>query len=343
MATSTSVLIPSFRRPDSLEASLRALARQTVPPDEVLVVWQGDDATTGTRAEQLAAALPIVVRVLHLPEPGIVPAENLALDAAQGRIIFLIDDDALAPENWIERHLAFYDDPAVGAVGGPAITFWEGQRVPINGRTPVGRITWFGRFHGNMHDQPESWLSRPAFAAEHLVGYNMSLRRVAFDRFEDRLRRYWQLFEADACLQVRARGYRVLFDPGNVVEHWLTPRQSAYEPGRVGDLRVKLGNAAYNRAFVLSKHTRGPRRWARWLYASLVGTSEAPGPLLLPLAIRRHGQGRRELALARMIWSDTQAGWRDGRHARTEPARAGSSQSADRDRDPVAATHPPQV
>lgn len=313
----TSVLIPSFQRPDSLEDCLRALARQTVPPDEVLVVWQGNDEPTGQRAKELAEELPIPIRVLYLDEPGIVPAENLALDAAQGRIILLIDDDAVPSEAWLERHLSFYEDPAIGAVGGPAITFWEGERLPINGREPIGRITWFGRFHGNMHDQPDSWRDRPPFEVEHLVGYNLSFRREALGRFEERLRRYWQLFEADACLQVQGRGYRVLFDPANVVEHRLTPRQSAYQSGREGDLTVKLGNAAYNRAFVLSKHTRGPLRWLRRLYLSLVGTSEAPGPLLLPLAIRRHGQPRRELALARMVWASTRDGWRAGRLARS--------------------------
>lgn len=317
----TSVLIPSFQRPDSLEACLRALARQLVPPGEVLVVWQGGDEPTGRRAERLAAELPIPIRVLHLPEPGIVPAENLALEAARGRIILLIDDDAVPAADWLGRHLGFYDDPTVGAVGGPAITFWEGERLPVNGREPIGRLTWFGRFHGNMHDPPDAWRDRPPLEVDHLVGYNMSLRREAFDRFEERLRRYWQLFEADACLQVQGRGYRVLFDPSNVVEHRLTPRQSAYQPGREGDLAVKLGNAAHNRAFVLSKHSRGPLRAARWLYASLVGTSEAPGPLLLPLAIRRHGQPRRELALARMIWASTRDGWRAGRLARWERTR----------------------
>lgn len=313
----SSVLIPSFGRPDSLEACLRAMGRQTVLPGEVIVVWQGADSPTRDRAEALAAELPVPVRVLHLAEPGIVPAENLALDHASGELILLIDDDAVAPPDWLERHAAHYADPAVGAVGGPAINFSpEGARFPINGREPVGRITWLGRIHGNMHDPPDDRRARPAFEVEHLVGYNMSLRRSAFGRFEERLRRYWQLFEADACLQARARGYRVLFDPGIVVEHRLTPKQSAYEAGRGGDLQVKVVNASYNRAFVLSKHTRGPQRWARWLFLSGLGTTQAPGPLLLPRTALRYGRPARELAVMRMAWSGTQAGWRDGRRAR---------------------------
>ena len=67
-------------------------------------------------------------------------------------------------------------------------------------------------------------------AVDHLVGYNMSLRRAAFDRFEEALRPYWQMFELDACLQVRRRGFRVMFDFGNVVEHH--PTNTAYVGGR---------------------------------------------------------------------------------------------------------------
>lgn len=316
MTMTTSVLVPSFRRPDSLESCLRSLARQTVPPGEVLVVQQGDDTPTRDRAERLAAELPITVRVLHLGEPGIVPAENLALDHASGELILLIDDDAIAEPDWLERHLAHYADPTVGAVGGPADTYNpDGTRQEIRALGPQGRLTWFGRYIAHMHDLPPEWRSLPAKPVDHLVGYNMSLRRSAFDRFEERLRRYWQFFEADACFQVSGRGYRVLFDPGIVVEHRLTPRQSVYDPGRGGDLQIKLGNGAYNRTFVLSKHTRGPLRLVRRLYASLMGTTEAPGPLLLPRSIRRYGDARRELEVMRMVWAETRAGWRDGRRA----------------------------
>lgn len=310
----SSVLIPSFRRPDSLEACLRSLAQQQVAAGEVIVVWQGDDTPTRDLAERLAGELSLNVRAVHLPEPGIVPAENAALEGASGEIILLIDDDAVARPDWLARHLAHYDDPTVGAVGGPAVNYGpDGTRHPERAEEPVGRLTWYGRFRGNMHNHPDAWRSRPPFDVDHLVGYNMSLRRAAFDRFEGGLRRYWQLFEADACLQVRARGYRVRFDPGIVVDHHLTPRQSVYEPGRGGDLGLKVGNAAYNLAFVLSKHTPAPLRWARWLFLFGVGSPDLPGPLALPLSIRRHGQPTRELSIARMAWAHKREGWRDGR------------------------------
>lgn len=315
-----SVLIVSYRRVPLLEPCLRALARQTVAPDEVIVAWQGDDTPTRDKAEELARSLPLTIRVVHAEEPGVVSAENAALDRASGEVVLLIDDDAVAPPDWLARHLAHYDDPTVGAVGGPAVNRdAEGQPFPIRDREPIGLITWYGRFIGNMHDQPADWRDRPARDVMHLVGYNMSLRRAAFDRFEGALRRYWQLFEADACLQVRARGYRVRFDPGIVVDHCAGAfTASAYVADRGGDLTTSMANAAYNLGFVLGKHTPAPLGWLRRLYLLGVGTTWMPGPLLLPLSVRRYGAPARELAVARLAWANKQAGWRDGRRRRRQ-------------------------
>ncbi|NIM52636.1 MAG: glycosyltransferase, partial [Gemmatimonadales bacterium] len=218
MPLATSILIPSFRRPERVTRCLESLGSQTTLPDEVIVVWQGDDVATRHAAEHLKGTLPYQLRTLHSPKVGVVPAENTAVQAASGDIVLLIDDDATAPEDWIERHLRHYKDPTVGAVGGPADNFLpDGNAYPTHAAEPQGRLTWYGKTIGNMHDQPETWRSRQPTEVHHLVGYNLSVRRPAVKIFEAGLRPYWQLFELDACLQVRAGGYRVLFDYGIVV------------------------------------------------------------------------------------------------------------------------------
>jgi glycosyltransferase involved in cell wall biosynthesis len=316
----TSVLIPSFRRPHFLERCLDSLACQSCAPDEVLVVWQGDDFPTRDIALAKAAALPISVRVLHSPENGVVPAENLALDASTGEIILLIDDDAVAPTAWVERHISHYQDATVGAVGGPADDFNpDGSPFPKRAIEPIGRLTWYGKSIGNMYDHVAEWRSRPPIDVDHLVGYNLSLRRSAFERFEIALRPYWNMFELDACLQVKARGFRVLFDFGNVVEHH--PTNTAYVGGRHGDLTIKCVNPSYNHAFVLARRTRGLMRWARFTYLLLVGTIGAPGLLSSAVAAARFGSPGKELRLLGDCWRAKWQGWRAGTTARRQDAR----------------------
>src|SRR5262249_53172691 len=144
---STSVLIASCR-PAALSRCLDSLAAQAMPADEVIVAWQGGD--TATRNAALAAARSgLRVRTVHSPAVGVVPAENAALDAAVGEIVLLIDDDAVAPPDWLARHLDHYRNPRVGAGGGP-FTHGGSGGIPLSTPTagPVWTITRYGQTIG---------------------------------------------------------------------------------------------------------------------------------------------------------------------------------------------------
>ena len=312
----SSVLLISFRRPKILAVCLEHLAARA-SPGEVIVVWQADDLATRDEAEHFRDALPCPLRVVHSPEAGVVAAENAALDAASGEVVLLLDDDSVAPPDWVGRHLAHYADPTVGAVGGPADNFWQGAYLADRTAEPVGTIAWYGRRHGNMYDHPPDWRHGPrGRRSPRRLQHEPPPRRV--DRFESALKPYWQSFEMDACLQVKARGYRVVFDFANVVEH--RPNNTAYDGKREGDLAIKVDNAAYNAAFVLAKHTPpGLRPW-RLLYLLGVGSTATPGLVAYPMAVRRFGGPLRELGVLGRAMKNHLAGWRAGsarRAART--------------------------
>lgn len=287
-----------------------------MPPDEVIAVWQAGDSPTRDAAEALRPEVPFPLHILHSQEAGVVPAENLALEQSVGDILFLIDDDAVPPADWVKRHLAHYADSSVGAVGGPADNFRpDGTPFPRRGVQPVGRLRWYGRPQGNMYDHPPAWRSRQPEDVDHLVGYNFSLRRAAFSRFEAGLRRYWQLFEMDACLQVKKNGYRVIFDYGICVKHY--PTNTAYAGGRSGDLQTKIYNAAYNQALVLAKHSSLGLSLIRLAYLFLVGSTEKPGLAGYFMAAARFGRPLREANILARTWWHVARGWFRGRMART--------------------------
>lgn len=311
-----SVILPSDGRSTDLDRCLTSLAAQTVLPLEVIVVWQADDNATKDSAERWSGATPLDVRVVHSERRGIVPAENAGLRVCRGDIIMLIDDDASAPSTWIAQHLSHYHDASVGAVGGPIRNhLGDGTPYPTRTNEPVGRLARSGRVVGNAHDHPAAWSSRPATDVDHLTGSNLSFRRSDLTEFETGLKPYWQLFELDACLQVRASGKRVVFDFANAIDHY--PTVSAYAGGRDGDLAVKVFNAAYNHAFILAKHSRGTIRMVRLAYLLGVGSVAAPGMLGWVAATARYGHPLKEFGiLAQTIGSHLQ-GWRDGTRVRT--------------------------
>jgi GT2 family glycosyltransferase len=305
-----------------LARCLRSLAEQTQLPDEVIVVWQGDDTATRDLLATFTDLGAHRLKVLHLAQPGIVPAENMALGAATGEIVFLIDDDAVAPKDWIARHLALYADPKVGAVGGPADNFYgDGTPFPKRAVDPIGILRWFGRYEGNMYDHPEEWKSRSPRDVDHLVGYNLSFRRNALERFDERLRPYWQQFEMDACLQIKRRGFRVLFDFANRVEHH--PTNPAYNRSRDSHLDLRNYNPAYNEAYVLSKHSRGYQRPIRLSYLLGIGTLSTPGLVAFAVATARFRKPVRETTIfLRCLMAKVQ-GWQAGSAARRVAQQTG--------------------
>jgi glycosyltransferase involved in cell wall biosynthesis len=96
-----SVVVPTRDRPAALARCLGALARQTAPSLEVVVV---DDASHDARAvrDAVARACP-TARVVPGPGRGPAAARNLGVRAARGAIVCFTDDDCRPDPEWAAR------------------------------------------------------------------------------------------------------------------------------------------------------------------------------------------------------------------------------------------------
>jgi glycosyltransferase involved in cell wall biosynthesis len=101
-----SIVIPAYNEEFHLPACLRAIAAQTVQPDEVIVV--DNNSTDNTAA--VAASYPFVT-VIQEPRQGRVFARNTGFDAATSEVIGRIDADIVLPANWVEHVQRFYTEP----------------------------------------------------------------------------------------------------------------------------------------------------------------------------------------------------------------------------------------
>jgi glycosyltransferase involved in cell wall biosynthesis len=93
-----SVVVPTRDRPAALERCLRALALQTAPSLEVIVV---DDASldAGAVRAAVAGACP-AARVVRGAGRGPAAARNLGVRAARGAIVCFTDDDCRPDPGW---------------------------------------------------------------------------------------------------------------------------------------------------------------------------------------------------------------------------------------------------
>ena len=104
-----SVVVLTYNWPEALELVLRALAKQTELPFEVIVTDDGSRQDTRALLERMAADYP--VRLVHVWQPDdgarMSRARNRAIAAAQGDYVILLDGDMVAERHFVADHHRF--------------------------------------------------------------------------------------------------------------------------------------------------------------------------------------------------------------------------------------------
>ena len=118
-----SVVIPVKDDDTELARCLRALAQQTRPADEIVVVDNGSTDASARVARAFGA------RLVRCETPGIPAASAAGYDAAQGDVILRLDADCVPDVSWTRAMAeAFAARPDVSAFTGGA-RFIDGPRT----------------------------------------------------------------------------------------------------------------------------------------------------------------------------------------------------------------------
>lgn len=260
------VAIASYRRPVELQRALVALTKQERPADEVLVISREDDTATHEAAREFADALPLRIELVAIP--GVVEAYNRALDIATGEIVSFIDDDAAPHPDWVKKIVqTMQDDPELAGLGGRDRIFQHGGWT--EGAEPVvGMVYWYGASIGNHHLGVG-----PRRDVDSLKGVNMSLRRNAVGnlRMDRRLRgggAQWYC-ELKLCLELRAQGKRLAYDPSIVVDHFPAARHDEDQRGTFNPVATE--NETHNLTLALLEYLPPAGRIVLLPYALAVG------------------------------------------------------------------------
>jgi glycosyltransferase involved in cell wall biosynthesis len=274
------VLVPTYRRSKDLARCLEALKQQSCPMDEVLVIVRYTDEETH-RFLQRYRSFPLPLKILTIERPGVIAAMNLGLDNASGDIIAITDDDAEPHSDWVQRIQAhFLADGQIGAVGGRDWIYESGTQEHLSAVpdsvVPVGKLQWIGRTIGNHHiGYGESR------EVDFLKGVNSSYRKTAIGnfRFDERLKGTGAQVhhEMGFCLLLKRHGWKVVYDPSTVVNHY--PASRFGEDQRSSFNFESYYNASYNQTLVLSDHLSRYRLAAYLIWSVLIGTRGCFGVL----------------------------------------------------------------
>jgi glucosyl-dolichyl phosphate glucuronosyltransferase len=150
---------------DDLCAAVESVLDQTVPPLEIVVVVDHNDALLARARANLGVKV-----IANREARGLSGARNSGVAATVGSVLAFLDDDAVADPRWLEQLTAAYAHGAVMGVGGPAEAVWDDGRpahFPAEFDWVVG-CTYRG-----------TPVTRAAI--RNPVGANMSIRRVVFE------------------------------------------------------------------------------------------------------------------------------------------------------------------
>jgi glycosyltransferase involved in cell wall biosynthesis len=297
-----SVVIPTYRRPKDLARCLEALQKQNRPADEILVTVRDTDSETWTFFAQFNLQLsPLHIIKVSVSVPGVVAAMNAGMDAASGDIIAFTDDDATPHTDWLERIEAHYSsDSNIGGVGGRDWVY-HGTKLEEGEREVVGQVQWFGRVIGEHHLGVGE-----AREVDVLKGVNMSFRRSAIGQmhFDRRMRGTGAQahFELAFSLALKRGGWKLIYDPKVAVDHFPAQRFDEDQRNRFND--IAFLNAVHNETLVLLENLPLTRRTAFAIWATFVGTRDAPGFLQWLRFLPKEGTlaGQKLLASLRGRW-----------------------------------------
>ncbi|MDA8200608.1 MAG: glycosyltransferase family A protein [Thermaerobacter sp.] len=193
-----SVVIPTYNQATTLPATLAAVAAQSMPPREVVVVDDGSTDHTPAVLADIARnyPLPLVIRRQANAGPG--PARDLGWRTATGSLIAYTDSDALPHRDWLEAALPYFTDPSVAAVEGRVTA--ESDRAPTIWTHQVKNL----------------------FGGQFMTANMIYRRRVIAEvgGFKTRHRE-----DSDLAFSVLERHGRIVFAPRAVVEH--PPREES--------------------------------------------------------------------------------------------------------------------
>ncbi|UYN82950.1 MAG: glycosyltransferase family 2 protein [Microcella sp.] len=233
-----SVVIPVRNDRQYLERCLDALALQTYPAFEVIVVDNASDDASGVLASYRGA------RVVREPVVGIPAASATGYDSAQGDIIARLDSDSVPGVTWLASVCeAFQRHPNAAAVTGSGVAMDDDGTPRRRASSFYMRAYFF--FVGLALGHPPLW------------GSALAMRRAVWLEVRDEFCRNDQRVHDDMDLSIHlGPGHEIVFD------HRLTLPVSSRPLSLDGSALVRFARGFYTilrhwpREFPLARFVR---------------------------------------------------------------------------------------
>lgn len=198
--------IPCYNAEQYLVGSLEALAQQSCPPAEIVVVDDG----SSDRSAEIARSFP--VRLLRHPtNRGLGAARNTALRDTRHEFIAAVDADVVAESDWLERLLkALGKDESAAGAGGRLVERFQD--------TPADH--WRALHMPQDRGGARLVMKGPGYIRGYLSGFGTVFRKDALEHVGGYNEMYRTNYEdADIGQRLLRAGYTLLYEPEAIAYH----------------------------------------------------------------------------------------------------------------------------
>lgn len=232
-----SIVIPTYKREESLSRLLANLAKNIDKKTEILIIEQ--EVNHGSLYKSLAKKLGLTLRYHFLKHRSTAQAMNIGVAHAKGEYVLFLDDDVTVTKNIITRHRRNFSDPRVAATVGRIVT--DGQIVEPN-RTDTGRVNWLGSFR-------DGFSSTIRQEVDTVIGCNTMWRTDIYRKLggiDEQFTGNALRLESDLSLRAKRTGCTIIFEPtAQVVHHRAETGGARKTEGRMAWYRDFFSNETY--------------------------------------------------------------------------------------------------
>ena len=192
---------------------------ETIPFNENMEVIVVDNASKNQEAETISQRYPLVKVIKSERNLGFAGGNNIGIQAAQGRYLFLINNDTIFKEFNIQALIDRLESSQAIGIVCPKIRFaWDNNPIQFAGYSKLSRITV--RNHAIGFNEEDHGQYDTAHPTPYAHGAAMLIRRDAVDKVDLMPECYFLYYEEiDWSMMFTRAGYQIWYEPKCTIFH----------------------------------------------------------------------------------------------------------------------------
>jgi len=111
------IIIPTYNAISTIDSCLDSIGRLNYPKERLEIIISDAMSTDGTAERVLQRGYQVV----YDHQKTVLTGRSVGFFAAKGELIAYTDADCIVEQEWLSRAIHYFNNPAVGGIGGPVL------------------------------------------------------------------------------------------------------------------------------------------------------------------------------------------------------------------------------